>query len=290
MEKQFEHIVTGLGRPRSSTALPSLCRLFLSGTEGSSPFKISDRPMWATHQGICGIIETYDYHGCPKQEGGDPIKVTIESDNEAPIHCSLIDAGDGSYRFWFRPTRAQLYRINASLFGRPLKNSPLTVEVVNHKKPYASAGSKGSGNGEFLQPSGVVVSAWDEENDRVIYILDSGNQRIAKYSQDLHLLGYISSPAVEGRSATGLCLSRSGSSLWVANWKARSVAEVSLDDGRVIRTVSIPSLKEPVDVAVNSQGHLMIADAGQSTVYVTTAGRTSIDPTVLLKIIFCMPS
>jgi hypothetical protein len=44
--------------------------------------------------------------------------------------------------------------------------------------------------------------------------------------------------------------------------------EVSAEDGRLYRTVTFPFLKEPVDIAVNSQGHLLIADAGLSSVVV----------------------
>lgn len=281
MEEQFEHIVSAVGRPRSSTTLPSLCRLLMYRSGSSSGHELwvdDDPPALATFHGVCGVIETVDYLGCPRREGGDPVQVTVEDENHPPVPCSVIDVGDGRYRFWFRPAKAQTYRIRASLFGREIKNSPLNVEVVDQKSPQASAGSKGTGDNQLTQPTGVAAN-WDAD---FVYVLDSGNQRIVKYSRDLELLDSFTSPATEGRSATGICLAASGSSLWVANWKIRKVTEISTDDGKVIRSVAIPSLREPVDVAVNSRGHLLIADAEQSTVFIVSSGKNTIHRITLL--------
>jgi len=276
MKEQFEHIVSAVGRPRSSTALPSLCRILLNEPSSSaliSPDRVSSSG-FGTYHGICGTIEAFDYLGCPRREGGDPITVSVEADDQTSVPCSIIDGQNGTYRFWFRAPKAQVYKIRATLFGRPLKNSPLTFEVMDRKTPIASSGSKGSGNNQLTQPSGVAAAL--DSNDSVLYVLDSGNQRIAKYSNDLQLLGYLSSPAVEGRSATGMCLARSGSSLWIANWKIRQVSEISIHDGRIIRSVTIPALREPVDVAVNSQGQILIADAQQATIYITGSGNCTV--------------
>lgn len=187
----------------------------------------------------------------------------------------VIDAGDGTYRFWFRLTSLQRYTLRASLFGRPIKNSPLELETVDFQQPFATIGSKGTGESELLQPTGIAVERRSHfANDNLmVYVLDSGNQRIAKYQSDplsglLCLDGYLKSPAVEGRSATGLCIAEDGYSLWVANWKTRSVCEVATADGRILRKITFPALKEPIDVSTDSQRNVLIADAGQSTIFV----------------------
>jgi len=123
----------------------------------------------------------------------------------------------------------------------------------------------------LFQPSGIALacSGSRESDDCTVYVLDSGNERIAKYSRNLQLLGYLRSAAVAGHSATGMCVAKCGTRLWIANWKLRSVMEVGTDGGGgILRTVSMAFLKEPVDVAVNSRGHLLIADAEQATVFV----------------------
>ena len=128
----------------------------------------------------------------------------------------------------------------------------------------------GSSDEQLFQPSGIAVacSGCRESDDCTVYVLDAGNERIAKYSRHLQLLGYLRSSAVAGHSATGMCATQCGTRLWIANWKLRSVMEVASDSGAVLRTVSLAFMKEPVDVALNSCGHLLIADAERATVYV----------------------
>ena len=275
----MEQLVCNVGRPRSSSTSPnsSLCQLSVNDSCGYS--KTNDRPFFVTHQGVCGLIEMVDYHGRRRQSGGDPVQVTVESDGLKSVPCSIVDVGDGSYRFWFRARQAQQYRVLVSLFDHPLKNSPLIADVVNHCQPQNTTGSKGSDTNQFIQPSGIAVGrSSTDEDDHVVYAIDSGNQRIAKYSRNLHLIGYLNSPALEGRSATGIGASTrsDGSpSLWIANWKTRSVMEVSTEDGRIYRSVTLPFLKEPIDIAVNSQGHVLIADAGLSSVVVAELSSSS---------------
>lgn len=294
LEQQLEQLVCNIGRPRSSSTSPnsSLCQLSVNGSGGYS--KAGDRPFFVTHQSICGLIEMVDYHGCRRQSGGDPVQVTVESDGLKSVACRIVDVGDGSYRFWFRARKAQQYRILVSLFGHPLKNSPLIADVVNHCQPQNTTGSKGSDSNQFIQPSGIAVGAsLAYEDDDVIYAIDSGNQRIAKYSRNLHLIGYLNSPALEGRSATGICTSirSNGSpSLWIANWKTRSVMEVSAEDGRICRTVTFPFLKEPVDIAINSQGHVLIADAGLSSVVVADPSSSGTGKLIYLHLVLMLIS
>lgn len=196
--------------------------------------------------------------------------------SDLPVeNLRVIDAGDGTYRFWFRLPSAQHYTLRASLFGRPLKNSPVELEAVDYHQPMAIMGSKGSSENEFQQPTGIAIERGSQyaNDNRTAYVLDSGNQRIVKYRTNpmngiLNLDGYLKSPAVDGRSATGLCIAEEGYSLWVANWKIRSVCEVAVSDGRILRKITFPALKEPIDVSTDSQRNVLIADAGQSSVFV----------------------
>ena len=71
LEEQLDDLVCALGRPRSSTALPSLCHLRLSRPHGRS----HSAGRSGTHHGVCGVVDTVDYHGSPKKEGGDPVQV-----------------------------------------------------------------------------------------------------------------------------------------------------------------------------------------------------------------------
>ena len=70
----------------------------------------------------------------------------------------------------------------------------------------------------LVQPSGVATLGGH------LYVLDAGNERLAKYRVDhLDPVGFVKSAALEGRSATGMCAGADTSTLWLANWKRRQV-------------------------------------------------------------------
>ena len=51
------------------------------------------------------------------------------------------------------------------------------------------------------------------------------------------------------------------------NWRTKTVTEVSLD-GHTIATISHDDLKEPIDVALDNDGNVLVADNGVGSVLV----------------------
>lgn len=171
----------------------------------------------------------------------------------------------------------------------------MQVDVVDDWEPSMSLGSRGTGECQFLQPSALTiehVKSYDGRTSWLVYVLDCGNQRISKFDADpdngaLTFIEHVESPSLQGRGATGLCFSSMDDALWVANWKLKSVYKISSSDGNVLQTLSSPLFKEPVDVTMNSKGHLLIADAGCCTIFVaTTSGDTSGTYSTLTRFVF----
>lgn len=126
------------------------------------------------------IIETVDYHGHPRNVGGDLITAEltladcIHSDNQSSsIETEIVDLENGAYEVLFRPPSASRFALKLSVFERPIKDYPLFFDATEHNEPIKVYGRRGNGKDEFHQPVAVAV-----DDDGMIYILDTGNSRI----------------------------------------------------------------------------------------------------------------
>lgn len=131
------------------------------------------------------VVETVDYHGHPRNAGGDPIGAeltlaeTIQSTNQTIfIETEIKDLDDGTYEVIFRPPNASRYILKVSVFERPIKDYPLYFDVTEHNEPVNVYGRRGHGKDDFHQPVAVAV-----DDDGTIYVVDTGNSRIKVYDQ-----------------------------------------------------------------------------------------------------------
>ncbi|CAG5089290.1 Similar to TRIM2: Tripartite motif-containing protein 2 (Bos taurus) [Cotesia congregata] len=136
--EELEKALDTLGRVRSSTTLP---------------------------------VETVDYHGHPRNVGGDPISVELtladSSDNQT-IETEVEDLDNGTYEVRFRPPCESRYALKLSVFERPIKDYPMFFNATAHNEP--------------------------------IKVLDS----------NLEFQRHVTNEGLEGRSCTGIAISEQG--------------------------------------------------------------------------------
>ncbi|XP_075237718.1 tripartite motif-containing protein 3-like isoform X2 [Lycorma delicatula] len=247
-----------LGRVRTSTTFPSL-----STVQIKDPCTVN---LEAT-----AILTTVDYHGNARINGGDPITAeVVRVIEEEPLQCSspldteIIDREDGTYHIKFRPPAPGKYQVKVSVLERPVRHSPLILEVSEHNNPVKVYGTRGSGKDEFLQPVAVAV---DNDNGTV-YVVDTGNSRVKVLTTDLHLIKHLECGGLSGRSCTGIAVNDSGGWLAIINWRSKMVTRLS-NKGETLDSFTYSGFQEPIDVAIDSNyGHILVADNGPCCVFV----------------------
>ncbi|XP_045105505.1 tripartite motif-containing protein 2-like isoform X4 [Portunus trituberculatus] len=248
---QVRATIEDYGRVATSRTFPSLC------------FMKAKKAM--THLRSEVLVTAVDYEGQTQQVGGDPMEATVTSEAGDNVECQVEDNQDGTYSVFFTPEQGGNHSVAVRLFGRPVKESPLTVEVLDEHNPETVYGSRGSGRDQFLQPVGICL---DEEG--YLYVADTGNSRIKVLSPQLREVQHIVGDALEGRSVTGITRTPAGSLVFV-NWRKRTVTEVT-SSGQLLSQFTHDRLQEPTALAVNGLGEILVADNAANSIFVFLAG------------------
>ncbi|CAG5126994.1 unnamed protein product, partial [Candidula unifasciata] len=206
-------------------------------------------------------IHTVDYHGNPRSSGGDPVTVEIRNEKGELLECKIKDNDDGSYEILYLPLKPGKLKMAVSIFNRPIKDSPFVIDVSEHIEPLWRFGCRGTDSEHFNQPTRIASGP-----DDVNYILDTGNSRIKVLGKDGVVLRHLGPVGVEFQSATGLCVLSSGH-LAVVNWRTKYVSILDPTDGSLVKQFTTPAFVEPIDIAVNSRGEIIVADSGARKIF-----------------------
>ncbi|PAA55505.1 hypothetical protein BOX15_Mlig026643g1 [Macrostomum lignano] len=268
--RSVEAALQRCGKVRVSTTHPGLCSVqLLSGADA------------ATAGLRCSaLLHTVDYHGRRRRDGDDPVSARLETPGGEQLEIGVVDKGDGSYELNFLPLSAGRHRLDVRVFGRPVRDCPLALDVAGRQRPAAKAGGAGRGSqpGQLQAPYAVAVGRNGE-----VYISDTGNSRIVVLDSTLRWLGDLGRSACTGQSATGLAVD-AGGRLWVANWRQRRVFEVEPVEDRISSSLQSAAFREPGLVAVGPRGHVIVGDAGAGAVFVCDPTLTEADGALLARI------
>lgn len=230
------------GRVQISRTFPALCRAVIE-------------PSVVVHLKSRVHIQTADYYGDVQTSGGDPVSVELKYEFGEVQHFNVMDNDDGTYDVEFTPKAAGSHRLFIKVFNRCIKDSPFLLNVTDHINPVLKVGKSGFGELEFKQPINVAVVG-----ENLIFILDTGNSRIKVLDGSGRFVKHLAETGLEQHSGTGMALT-SARNLVLVNWRTKQVTEITTE-GRLVRSFTSPDFVEPVSVAANSIGEIIVADNG----------------------------
>uniref|UniRef100_A0A8R1XRI0 RING-type domain-containing protein n=1 Tax=Onchocerca volvulus TaxID=6282 RepID=A0A8R1XRI0_ONCVO len=259
---EIEKSLSQFGAVSGSTTFPGQCVIELLDTSSICT---------ETHL----ILTTYDVTGKRRNSGGDPVKVEIvkakleqqSSDGNSNaqkteiIDAIIKDEENGTYSVCFKAYEPREYLVRVTIFGRPIKNSPFSVNVSSHHCPKWHFGSHGAGAFQLNQPVKIFQDLREE-----IYILDTGNNRIKVLDVNGEFLRDIRSEGIKGGSTVGMTVLPSGDILTL-NWRTKELYRCD-PSGELLQTMSFTELEEPVDLCIDSHGRYLIADTARVKVFV----------------------
>jgi len=74
-------------------------------------------------------IKARDRNGVDTGKGGDPFEVKVTDQNGKPVDSPIVDNGDGTYTVTYEPTGVGRHRVDVRLKGKPVGNTPVSVNV-----------------------------------------------------------------------------------------------------------------------------------------------------------------
>ena len=120
--------LNSVGRIRVSSTYPPLCRAKIE-------------PAVANLQ--CAIhINTVDYNGNVRIDGGDPLTVNIWDPYGKLCQYDCQDKQSGTYTIIFRPLISGNHKVDIRIFDRPISGSPFVVDVSQHNNPLWTFGKR----------------------------------------------------------------------------------------------------------------------------------------------------
>lgn len=253
LEKLGE-LVLHLGEIKTSKTFPSLCRVTMDTAIANLE--------------TIARLQTINYDGEVQTNGGDPVTALVVDDKGERIPTDVKDKDDGTYEVKFTAHRPGTYCLKVLIFDRPVKDCPLFFDVTDHNPPLISFGCRGAKEKGFMQPCNVTVDGRGQ-----VYVIDTGNSRIKMLTPNLDFIDHISNEGLEGRSATGVCMGSSADSLLAINWRTKTVTEMTMD-GQTIGSFTHDDFKEPIDLALDLDDNVVVADNGLGSVLVfETSGK-----------------
>ena len=204
-------------------------------------------------------VEAYNHRGDKISVRNDYFSVWITDPKNRVIPTQLCTSGPDCTVI-FTPTASGLHHVYGLFLGQKLI-SEQTHFSVKSDKPVLKFGAYGNGNGAFMFPRGIAIG-----NNGVIYVADSYNRLIQKFSSDGNFLGQFNVDR-HNKDCTSVKMTldlKNGLlyctiSVGYHHVEPSKMMIFSLD-GDLQHKHNLRGISYPVSVAINSHGDLFIAD------------------------------
>lgn len=235
-------------------------------------------------------IETVDYYGQKRTEGGDPVGILITDpygrQQSLSTPCQICDFKKGIYISKFIPTLTGKYRFDVNIFNRPINKMPLYINVsefIDSMWTFGGSNSSSSSNSFNFGMKGIVTNKGTSDRDfnmpicvrcfkGVIFVLDSGNNRIKLLNEQGQFLRHITHIGLNDTSCTALAaikLDTNTFSMKTINWRSKLFCNYELNFGKkndiddskssfTQHELSDPLLSEPIGLMETASPSLFI--------------------------------
>lgn len=258
---QIDKSVQHFGRFKVSSTYPPLCNARIIDDKNlltSDSYKLSQSQTYSANLAIYFQIQTVDYYGQKRTEGSDPVSILIT--DPCGRQQSLVsphqinDLNNGTYVCKFVPNIVGKYRIDISIFLRPINQMPIFLNCVENidsiwnyggDNGFFSKGivsSKGTGDKDFNMPISVRCI------DDLIYVLDSGNNRIKILNRNGQFVKHIKHYGLDDTSCTALAVAKfdSKNHLFTINWRSKLLCNYDSCEVLTANELSDPLIQEPI--------------------------------------------
>jgi len=246
------------GAVRTSETFPALCTV-----EFTEPRVTVNVPSKAR-------ILTYDASGRRQNVGGDPVSVELQDRCQCSVPVMILDVGDGTYELMFTVLTVGTHSLTVRIFDRVVGSSS-PVSFIAHQFHVPVATYSG-----LHQPVAVALDG------SIMYVLDTGNSRVAVFDTDSPAAAAGSSPirsivndSLVQRGATGMSFIQSDSgavaSLYIINWRTNQVSCFTAAAGIILHSFDCDEFMEPTSLTLANDGSIFVADNGMHKLFVFAA-------------------
>ncbi|KAI0983891.1 hypothetical protein GJ496_002000 [Pomphorhynchus laevis] len=200
---ELSQAICQFGRIKVSNTYPPLCTAKVDGSVANVRCSVS--------------VTAMDYNGNVQNVGGDPLTVTVTDPQNRSIDYLMDDSLAGSYNIIFLPENSGRYKIDVKIFNRPIRGSPLSVDISEHNNPLWST--------EIRAPIGIIVNSQSH-----LFVLDNGQKQIVVLESDTgnFVKQLCSDPWITG-TTTCFCKIQNGL-LCAVDWKLKRFLMISFSE------------------------------------------------------------
>ena len=200
-----------------------------------------------------------------------PITVDIKDIYDDDIPTIVHYRANNHYECTFKPMISGVHRVKVKFLDHAIIGGEFNI-TVRSNNAVDKIGVEGSGNGEMMYPRAVA-------NDMLncLYVVDTGNNRIQKFnSTGQFMLDFPISHESENYSSCGAAINNEQAVLICPEVKmheadmamADTILVYSLEGQLLHRLANRDHLRKALSVAVNSMGHIIIADFEWNTIFI----------------------
>ena len=151
------YVQYGSSRRSDAASRPELLLEVIAPTSARES-TLEGKGLYRAHAGNPASLTLYsrDAEGVGQSAGGDDFRVGLTSHGGVVLNASVADVGNGMYAIDYTPTVAGVYRMDVTLGGVPVADSPYTVSVF--PAPTSPAHCMAMGGGLLEATAGVAAT------------------------------------------------------------------------------------------------------------------------------------